>query len=409
MTPQHKSLLLKLLPLIIGISVILAGIVSYWAYRSSGTVETSENDSMSAEEQAWEEESIALGDWMQEMYDSEDAPEIPNSVPDGVDPMNYGLDGGIPNTPVSGLYILSGKQPPFDYDLRFFSIDVSSSTAQAVVYNEDYDLSGIAEFNNPNNPSGYFFVNQISDAPGGEGIGISYFDTDSSEVIAYETTLGDVARNIEWTQETELLAYNRLKKNLSLDYASVTQIDINNHEVVVLKPKTEEIVSIIPNALQPKWLPDGEQLIVMKDDGLYSYTIESEQENILWKVAEGGVVPAISMFDLSPDGKYLAWTTAGKGTITMFEVVSDKEEGVGLNELGRISLPDTEVFWPQFSPSGEYYSVQAIDTLKEGDYVRKNARIEIRPTNGREIVYNYSLDNFAFNALFADDWIVDSQ
>jgi hypothetical protein len=77
--------------------------------------------------------------------------------------------------------------------------------------------------------------------------------------------------------------------------------------------------------------------------------------------------------------------------------------------LGRISLPDTEVFWPQFSPSGEYYSVQAIDTLKEGDYVRKNARIEIRPTNGREIVYNYSLDNFAFNALFADDWIVDSQ
>jgi hypothetical protein len=323
--------------------------------------------------------------------------------------MNYGLDGGIPNTPVSGLYILSGKQPPFDYDLRFFSNDVSSSTAQAVVYNEDYDLSGIAEFNNPNNPSGYFFVNQISDAPGGEGIGISYFDIDSSEVIAYETTLGDVARNIEWTQETELLAYNRLKKNLSLDYASVTQIDINNHEVVVLKPKTEEIVSIIPNALQPKWLPDGEQLIVMKDDGLYSYTIESEQENILWKVAEGGVVPAISMFDLSPDGKYLAWTTAGKGTITMFEVVSDKEEGVGLNELGRISLPDTEVFWPQFSPSGEYYSVQAIDTLKEGDYVRKNARIEIRPTNGREIVYNYSLDNFAFNALFADDWIVDSQ
>jgi hypothetical protein len=397
MTPQHKSLLLKLLPLIIGISVILAGAVSYWAYQSS----LHSNEYLSEAEETGNAE-VARVEKLISTYANEGVPEVAD-VPEREDPLNYGLDEDVPNTSVSGLIILSGQEKKPTSEMQFMALDVSSSTAQPGVYNADHTLSVMAEFDNPNNPSGYFFLGNL---PGG-GLGISYHDNGTNELGFYENTAGLSTRNIDWSQSTKLLAYDRTKEGVGRDY--VDYIQKISKEVVIYKPDTEETVLIIPGAVQPQWLPDGESLIYMKRDGLYLHTIDSKQERILWKVAEGGIAPGITMINLSPDGKYLAWTTAKKGVISMFEVVSGDEDSIELDELGRISLPDTEVYWPQFSPDGNYYAVQAIDTFVEPYIPRKNARIEIRPTKGREVVYTHPLDRFDFNQFFTDDWIVNSQ
>jgi len=413
MTPQHKSLLLKLLPLIIGISVILAGAVSYWAYQSS----LHSNEYLSEAEETEKNAEAVRVEKLAAIYTNEDVPEIAD-VPEGEDPLNYGLDEDVPNTSVSGLIILSGQEKKPTSEMQFMALDVSSSTAQPGVYNADHTLSVMAEFDNPNNPSGYFFLGNL---PGG-GLGISYHDNGTNELGFYENTAGLSTRNIDWSQSTKLLAYDRTKEGVGRDY--VDQIQKISKEVVIYKPDTEETVLIIPGAVQPQWLPDGESLIYMKRDGLYLHTIDSKQERILWKVAEGGIAPGITMINLSPDGKYLAWTTAKKGVISMFEVVSGDEDSIELDELGRISLPDTEVYWPQFSPDGNHYAVQVIDsarnTFVESESesgsetyimpsVRENARIEIRPTKGREVVYTHPLDRFDFNQFFTDDWIVNSQ
>jgi hypothetical protein len=118
---------------------------------------------------------------------------------------------------------------------------------------------------------------------------------------------------------------------------------------------------------------------------------------------EGGVSIATSMMDVSEDGKYLIWTSAKSGMIAISEIVS--WETMELKEIGRMQVPDTEFYWPVFSPDGTYYAVQAIDKLVGEDFVRKNARIEVRPTNSRTVVYTHSLEDFFFDGLFTDDWI----
>jgi hypothetical protein len=100
------------------------------------------------------------------------------------------------------------------------------------------------------------------------------------------------------------------------------------------------------------------------------------------------------------------WAIPGTGLIVMNEITS--WDPVTINEIGRISVPDTEYYWPQFSPDGDYYVVQAISVPQEEGALRYDARLEIRPTRNREIVVSHSLDAFDFSAFFIDAWMAES-
>ena len=173
--------------------------------------------------------------------------------------------------------------------------------------------------------------------------------------------------------------------------------------MVILDPTSQGILKAIPNAYQPKWSPDGTKLVYLKADGLYIYDYKTEVEKKIGTVTAGIKVLSMSMIDLSPDGKTIIWIAGRSGVITLKRIMS--WETLEVVDIGQIKIPGTEFYGPQFSPDGQFYVLQAIDTLKNGDAERQNPRLEIRSIKAKEVVKSIPLNGFNFDAFFTDDWV----
>jgi WD40 repeat protein len=180
-------------------------------------------------------------------------------------------------------------------------------------------------------------------------------------------------------------------------------ISLANWEIVIFDPATDQILTTVAGGYQPKWSPDGKKILYLKEDGLYVYNLDTKTETQLIAIREGGKVTGTSMIDLSPNGKYLVWTTAKAGVITVKEIVN--WDTVALKDVGQMKVSGAEFFWPQFSPDSSYYVVQAIDARVGNDQERKNPRLEIRAFNAKEVVKSIPLTEFNFDAFFTDDWV----
>jgi hypothetical protein len=347
-----------------------------------------------------QEEVMELGKKVSTLYSSETLP----AAEEGKDPLNHGLeeiaaDGDKPE----GLLIFSGRKiRETSKYTQLYALDMSSTTTDPELYIPAYFTSAMAEFEDPSNPADFYTLtaSEYSLANEEDGVGVHRYDSDSGTVQPFSEATGKYERAIAWSKESELVAYSRLKIERVTD---VDLLALDNWETVVFHPETNRLVAVIGGALYPKWSPDGKKIMFMKTEGLYAYDLETQKETEVAGLPEGGVSIATSMMDVSEDGKYLIWTSAKSGMIAISEIVS--WETMELKEIGRMQVPDTEFYWPVFSPDGTYYAVQAIDKLVGEDFVRKNARIEVRPTNSRTVVYTHSLENFFFDGLFTDDWI----
>jgi hypothetical protein len=139
----------------------------------------------------------------------------------------------------------------------------------------------------------------------------------------------------------------------------------------------------------------------LEPDGLYAHEIASGTASKIVPFSSGKAL-ATTMYAVSPDGRHLVLTVPKAGVIVVYEISSWSP--VALREIGRIHEGKTEFYWPQFSPDGAAYAVQAIDTAPLGETTRQHPRIEIRPAEGRIILRSFPLEDFDFNALFTDTW-----
>lgn len=347
-----------------------------------------------------EEEKIELGNYVSSLYSSESAP----SAPEGKDPFNYGLE----EEPASGerpegSLVFSGRKiRETSRYTQLYSLDLGDASSSPELLIPEYFSSAMAEFVDADAPEDFYAltVSEYSLDKEPDGVGIHLYDSEAGTVQPFTSATGNYERSIAWAPETGFLAFSRLKVDRKTDIDLLT---LDNWETVVIDTKTDKLVAIIGGALYPQWSPDGLKVLFLKTEGLYLYDLEKQVEQEVVGLPEGGIAIASSMIDVSADGKYALWTTAKEGMITLYEIVS--WDSIELKEVGRMQVEDTEFFWPVFSPDGNYYSVQAIDTLKGNDFVRKNARIEVRPLESRTVVAEFSLDDFFFDALFSDDWI----
>lgn len=340
-----------------------------------------------------EEEKTAAGEQLVSLYEKEGVPSAPAA---DVDPLNYGLEDTETAKP-SGYFLFSGKKIRTSDPVHMFALDLASEEKEPSELSLGHAKAMLGEFGRAEEGYEFFFL-----APNNEqdGMGISKLNTQTNEVISFASTAGLNERNFAWSQDADLLAFNR--QNVSAQNY-VELLPISNWEVAILDPVTDTITQVIDAAWHPQWSPDGTKLLYLKKDGLYLYDLKTKSENKVVSVNESEEVITTSMLDLSSDGSTLLWTTAKAGVIAVSNITS--WEPFAIAEAGRLHEEETEYYWPQFSPDGKFYAVQAIDTLKEGDYVRLNGRVEIRPVSGREIAYTFPLDNFAFNILFTDDWV----
>ena len=334
------------------------------------------------------------------LYAQEAAPK----APEGVDPLNYGLEDTESTADgITGSLVFSGVYKDDEALTRAFSFDLSQETPEAQLLLPDSFINAFIEFTDRQNPSDFFLNTRDADlsatSTDTDGTRVQLYDAETETFEEFESISGLYEQNIAWSAEAGLVAYKRLAS----EFRSYTDlVPIKNWEVVISDIETDTVVKTIAGANQPRWSPDGQTLVVLKEDGLYAYDLDTDTETKIVEATAGQIL-STSMIDLSADGRFLSWTTAKAGLIVMNEITS--WDPVTINEIGRISVPDTEYYWPQFSPDGDYYVVQAIDKAVEGSEERLNPRFEVRATGGREVLRTISLDAFDFNAFFTDTWV----
>ena len=217
-----------------------------------------------------------------------------------------------------------------------------------------------------------------------------------------QTIEGTLERHISYNPNKELLAYaalpgvqtdnlNSLLINSKLSDWEIRVIDLNSRKE-----------QVVVNGIRPMWSPDGEQILYVREDGLYRYRFDVDSSEKVWDVADdGNGISVVSKFGLSPNGRFLAWTTPDLNLITMFEIIS--WEPFVMDEIGRIQSEKSQYYWPVFSPDSRFYVVQAADW--KGGEQPENARLEIRETKGREVLRTFSLEEYDFLRAFTNDWI----
>ena len=332
---------------------------------------------------------------MHSLYKNEGIPALQA----GNDSLNYGLNADNSDAPLNGLLMFSANKVGVIGNIQTFALDVSTATKNPEVYIPEHSVSAMIEFRDSSIPKELFFLSSSNTEQ--DGLSVQSYNSSTKKLKSYLSTKGQNERMFEWSEKAGLLAFNRQNINAP-DFLDM--LSIENWEIAIINPDTDVLIDTVKNAYNPQWSPDGKELLFLKKDGLYLYNL-SLRTQVKVISTSGGEVIATSMINLSNEGTHLVWTTAKSGLITMSEITSWSP--FVIVELGYIQASETEFYWPIFSPSGDYYAVQAIDTLKEGSFVRENSRIEIRATEGKTVQYVHKMDDFAFNGLFTDDWIVN--
>lgn len=309
---------------------------------------------------------------------------------------------------VTGFLLLSGLRTDSD-KFTVYSLDLSGNLAEYKSYADFLPYAAFPEFTDSKNIEGVWFRTISAESFNASPVPdrIHYYDFTNSDLTFYNGAAGANPRNYAWSKDGNLLAYNRFVEFVTADNPKFIEID--NYEVVIFSPASEAIELVIEDAMQPQWLPDGKSLIYLRDDGLYALNPELSSERRILSFTAGAnreppFVDASTMIDLSSDGTKFIWSNGRYGTIFIYNI--EYLDGFPrLSRLGTIAhRGETEYYWPTFSPSGDFYAIQAID-YADDVFARTNPRIEIRDFNSREVITSYPLDGFNFNALFTDTWI----
>lgn len=381
----------KLLPYVIVLLMVVVLGVGYYLWNIPP--QEQEKDASELEREALERDLVEIV----RLYDIEGAPEGPTATTTN----NYGLNENGTRSDITGNFIFSGyKLASTDPTQPYYvSLDSDEPNFNLVQIGTDFGFS--VEYKDPLKPSDLFVFtsSDFENSLDPDNFSVFEYEADSDTLTPLTSAIGLDQKDIAYTPTTELLAYGRLIENN--DY--VDHLRIDNSEVVVVDTEQDIEIGTVTGAAKPQWSPDGTKLLFFGRDGLYLFPLETNETELVIPVKEGSEIIATSMFDLSSDGKYLVWTTGKEGLITMFEITNWDE--FAYQELGRIQVLDSEFYRPRFSPDGKHYAVQAISRRLDDVGNRINPRLEIRATLGREILLQYDLDEFDFDALFNDDWV----
>jgi hypothetical protein len=329
---------------------------------------------------------------------AQDAQTSPALSPDKV---NYGLEEGMGEEKPSGFILMSARKIRGEVDdhVRTYTLDVHvPDVFGSLMY--DLGLVAMAEPKTNENADELYVLARSQDPQEPDGLGIFSYSSSTGELASSSILSGKGERNLEWSAAANSLAINRMKGE---DGSYGNMLLVDNWKVEIWNAETRLIDQVILDAWKPQWSPDGKTLIYLKSDGLYARVLETGAEKKLESIPEGTVVTTMAMLGISPDGTRLIWTTPKAGVIRIFAL--SNWEDVSIEEIGRIETPNTEYYWPIFSPESDFYAVQAIDKLVGDDLFRKNARLEIRNIHNATPVTTSPIDGFDFDQLFTTGWV----
>ncbi len=218
------------------------------------------------------------------------------------------------------------------------------------------------------------------------------FTIDTSNKLLKITDSSTLKLSPEWSFSGDDIAYSALELSKAGDFESLMPED---WDVYVTDLKGNE--TFISDGVYPKWSPNNEKILLMKNDGLYLYSSRGNlnKGKLVWKVVGGEALISSMRLDVSPDGKMLAWSNIESGEIVLININSWETADMSIYKR----IP-SESFWPVFSPDSKSLVVQEIDY----NAVDSNPRLVIYNLNTftRETVLD--LSDFNQGKMFVSDW-----
>ena len=327
---------------------------------------------------------------------------------------NVGLNENHPDTMPAGTLFASGVHTPSNNPAEktpvIFSLDINKGEPISVLTNPFLFEPSLLRFFDPNNLY-LSLLKTITPASLVEDeiptMYLQTIDTQREEVLNIHTEArGPSVTSPEVSPDQRHLAFNRLIDE-SLN-GTEEAFDIINWELVVTDFETGELVTIIDSAVHPQWSTNGEYFIFLTPESINIYHLTSGliTEALILQLFEGaGARENIQTgLDVSPDGQRLVVTSPYRNQIELFEIRS-WQDGM-LESLGRITTPGNQYHTPVFAPDGDFYAVYAVS--RETDAAPGfEPRIEIRPTLGRLVAYEYLLNtDIEPEQFMLDDWIL---
>lgn len=156
--------------------------------------------------------------------------------------------------------------------------------------------------------------------------------------------------------------------------------------------------TFVTQGTNPVFLPDG-ALAVLKKAGIARVDTHGGNETVLLPGPESSSAGSVT-FDVSRDGKHIAWALPGLNVLKLINVVSWVP--FVASTTAEIAA---NVFWPVFSPGGEYLAMEEynwIGTGKESKLGEQRLTMySLRDASRRALL---NLTPFYQNRIFINDW-----
>ncbi|MCH7529587.1 PD40 domain-containing protein [Patescibacteria group bacterium] len=156
----------------------------------------------------------------------------------------------------------------------------------------------------------------------------------------------------------------------------------------------------IDSGTSPFWSPDGNKLLFLKNDGLYTYNFNDKESIKVWSVV-GGEASTNMKFDVSKDGLLLALSVANNRGLELYEIISWEPFQLTLKQ--KIDIGNNMAFWPVFSPDNRYLIFQEVSVSEENGKLINPVLIiyDIKTSERMKFV---SIDEYNFDMAFITDW-----
>jgi|GEM_PF-2881840 len=225
----------------------------------------------------------------------------------------------------------------------------------------------------------------------------------------------------EFTEVTERISFFPRNPKFSPVDDSIVYWIYEDYDAAYNEPEDSVVYLISPdgatekisNGAYPIFSPNGRYLLLLKNDGLYTYNLLTGEENFAVDVYvdkhqelvldEEGLAGWFNFrYNLSPNGRYFVTTNTVFSTAWILQVDSWEPFFAGSVFVEDVFVPGA--MWPVFSPCGEYLAFQELNWDRD-DWEVSIYGLNFLTEDMKETI-SYNLSEYDDNSIWVSDWIV---